>query len=38
MDDANSNEGTNLVTLPFMKVLYLQLEKDIKTGNILESS
>ena len=35
MDDVNSNEGTNFVTLPFMKLLYLQLEQEIKTGNIL---
>ena len=35
MDDVNSNEGTNFVTLSFMKLLYLQLEQEIKTGNIL---
>ena len=35
MDDVNSNEGTNFVTLPFMKLLYLQLEQEIKTGNRL---
>ena len=35
MDDVSqtSNEVTNFVTLSFMKLLYLQLEEDIKTDN-----
>ena len=40
MDDVSqtSNEVTNFVTLSFMKLLYLQLEEEIKTSNRLETS
>ena len=38
MDDINSNEGTNFMTLSFMKLLYLRLEKEIEIGNSLERS